>query len=140
MKYMKSSMKAMTPMKSKNMQDKKVHNYCKVNTKLKDWARNCNNVSKTTLAKKKKTNKWGEKSQIGISGKQPSDHCPHHWSPLSWAEIKQEPGSGGLGYVSLPYNDIILITRSSWVNCALRDEEAVYWVSVAHYEAVAVSN
>ena len=31
-------------------------------------------------------------------------------------------------------------TRSSWVNCALRDEEAVYWVSVAHYEAVAVSN
>ena len=54
MKYMKSSMKAMTPMKSKNMQDKKVHNYCKVNTKLKDWARNCNNVSKTTLAKKKR--------------------------------------------------------------------------------------
>ena len=32
------------------------------------------------------------------------------------------------------------ITRSSWVNCALRDEEAVYWVSVAHYEAVAVGN
>ena len=31
-------------------------------------------------------------------------------------------------------------TRSSWVNCALRDEEAVYWVSVAHYEAVAVGN
>ena len=59
MKYMKSSMKAMTPMKSKNMQDKKVHNYCKVNTKLKDWARNCNNLSKTNLAKKKKTNKWG---------------------------------------------------------------------------------
>ena len=34
------------------------------------------------------------------------------------------------------------LTRSSWVNCALRDEEAVYWVSVsvAHYEAVAVGN
>ena len=31
-------------------------------------------------------------------------------------------------------------TRSSWVNCALRDEEAVYWVSVAHYEAVSVGN
>ena len=31
-----------------------------------------------------------------------------------------------------------LETRSSWVNCALRDEEAVYWVSVAHYEAVSV--
>ena len=31
-------------------------------------------------------------------------------------------------------------TRSSWVNCALRDEEAVYWVSIGHYEAVAVGN
>ena len=31
-------------------------------------------------------------------------------------------------------------TRSSWVNCALRDEEAVYWVSVAHYEEAAVGN
>ena len=34
----------------------------------------------------------------------------------------------------------IIETRSSWVNCALRDEEAVYWVSVAQYEAVAVGN
>ena len=33
-----------------------------------------------------------------------------------------------------------ICTRSSWVNYALRDEEAVYWVSVAHYEAVAVGN
>ena len=31
-------------------------------------------------------------------------------------------------------------TRSSWLNCALRDDEAVYWVSIGHYEAVAVSN
>ena len=31
-------------------------------------------------------------------------------------------------------------TRSSWVNCALRDEEAVYWVSIGHYQAVAVGN
>ena len=29
-------------------------------------------------------------------------------------------------------------TRSSWLNCALRDEEAVYWVSIGHYKAVAV--
>ena len=31
-------------------------------------------------------------------------------------------------------------TRSSWLNCALRDDEAVYWVSlsIGHYEAVAV--
>ena len=31
-------------------------------------------------------------------------------------------------------------TRSSWLNCALRDDEAVYWVSIGHYEAVAVVN
>ena len=31
-------------------------------------------------------------------------------------------------------------TRSSWLNCALRDHEAVYWVSIGHYEAVAVGN
>ena len=28
----------------------------------------------------------------------------------------------------------------SWLNCALRDDEAVYWVSIGHYEAIAVSN
>ena len=33
-----------------------------------------------------------------------------------------------------------LQTRSSWLNCALRDDEAVYWVSIGHYEAVAVGN
>ena len=33
-----------------------------------------------------------------------------------------------------------LKTRSSWLNCALRDDEAVCWVSIGHYEAVAVSN
>ena len=31
-------------------------------------------------------------------------------------------------------------TRSSWLNCAARDDEAVYWVSVGHYEAEAVGN
>ena len=31
-------------------------------------------------------------------------------------------------------------TRSSWHNRALRDDEAVYWVSKRHYEAVAVGN
>ena len=31
-------------------------------------------------------------------------------------------------------------TRSSWLNCALRDDEALYWVSIGHYEAVAVDN
>ena len=32
------------------------------------------------------------------------------------------------------------LTRSSWLNCALRDDEAVYWVSIGHSEAVAVGN
>ena len=31
-------------------------------------------------------------------------------------------------------------TRSSWLNCALRDDEAVYWVSIGRYEALAVAN
>ena len=30
--------------------------------------------------------------------------------------------------------------RSSWLNCALRDNEAVYWVIIGHYKAVAVGN
>ena len=29
------------------------------------------------------------------------------------------------------------LTRSSWLNCVLRDDEAVNWVSIGHYEAVA---
>ena len=34
------------------------------------------------------------------------------------------------------------LTRSSWLNCALRDDEAVYWVMthIGHSEAVAVGN
>ena len=35
---------------------------------------------------------------------------------------------------------MIMKTRSSWLNCALRDDETVYWVSIGHYEAVAVGN
>ena len=31
-------------------------------------------------------------------------------------------------------------TISSWLNWALRDDEAVYWVSIGHYEAVTVGN
>ena len=31
-----------------------------------------------------------------------------------------------------------LKTISSWLNCALRDDEAVNSVSIGHYEAVAV--
>ena len=38
------------------------------------------------------------------------------------------------------HKQIYMETRSSWLNCALRDDEAVYWVSIGHYEAVAVDN
>ena len=31
-------------------------------------------------------------------------------------------------------------TRSSWLNCALRDDEPVYCVSIGHYEAGTVGN
>ena len=31
-------------------------------------------------------------------------------------------------------------TRSSELNCALRDDETVYWVNIGHYEAIAVGN
>ena len=37
-------------------------------------------------------------------------------------------------------NESSFETRSSWLNCALRDDEAEYWVSIGHYEAVAVGN
>ena len=35
---------------------------------------------------------------------------------------------------------IMIITRSSWLNCALRSDEAVYWVSIGFSEAIAVGN
>ena len=35
---------------------------------------------------------------------------------------------------------ILKNTRSIWLNCAIRDDEAVYLVSIGHYEAVAVGN
>ena len=35
---------------------------------------------------------------------------------------------------------VLFITRSRWLNCALRDNEAVYWDSLGHYEAVAVGS
>ena len=42
--------------------------------------------------------------------------------------------------LKLTLDKIQIETRSSWLNCSLRDDEAVYWVSIGHYEAVAVSN
>ena len=34
----------------------------------------------------------------------------------------------------------LMWTISSWLNCALRDDEVVYWVSIGHYEALADGN
>ena len=34
----------------------------------------------------------------------------------------------------------IIVTRSSWLNSALRDDEPVYCVSIGHYEAGTVGN
>ena len=43
--------------------------------------------------------------------------------------------------ITVPNSDWIKRkTKSSWRNCALRNDEAVYWVSIGHYEAVAVGN
>ena len=43
--------------------------------------------------------------------------------------------------ITVPNSDWIKRkTKSSWLNCALRDDEAMYWVSNEHYEAVAFRN
>ena len=60
-----------------------------------------------------------------------TDSNPNH--AILWATMHPP-----LAVSQLNGNDIE--TRSSWLNCALRDDEAVYWVSIGHYEAVAVGN
>ena len=61
---------------------------------------------------------------------------------LSWFQIRPK-----VSYLSVSrpskrqaVNDDDKVTRSSWLNCALRDDEAVCTGSVyiGHYEAVAV--
>ena len=32
------------------------------------------------------------------------------------------------------------VNAQQWSNCVLQDDEAVYWISIGHYEAVAVGN
>ena len=56
--------------------------------------------------------------------------------------VKQIKATKGYWLVMLEHSSSQRIqrTRSSWLNCALRDDEAVYWVSIGHYEAVAVGN
>ena len=35
-----------------------------------------------------------------------------------------------------PTRTNIYVTGSSWLNCALRDDEAVYWVSIGYFETL----
>ena len=42
--------------------------------------------------------------------------------------------------VAAAYFTKLMRTRSSWLNCALRDDKAVYWVSIGHYEVVAIDD
>ena len=56
-------------------------------------------------------------------------------------------GCGGQGAMVLMGVMVVMLfmstkvkTRSSWFNCALRDDEAVYWVSIGQFEAVAVGD
>ena len=57
-------------------------------------------------------------------------------------------GWDGMGWLSLvtcllrapSVKSNICAKISKTRSCALRDDEAVYWVSIGHYEAVAVGN
>ena len=66
--------------------------------------------------------------------------CAHIWLLVclidKWRRLLPTLRTG----IVQPTNKIVLQTRSSWFNCALRDDEAVNWVSIGHYEAVAVGN
>ena len=67
--------------------------------------------------------------------------------PWIYERIRTRRRVSTTGFIRFHFNflffklwSISWITRSSWLNCALRDDEAVYWVSIGHYEAVAVGN
>ena len=61
-------------------------------------------------------------------------HHPIHRSSSSVSSHQRPPE------MEFCHHEHFFKTRSSWINCALRDDEAVYWVSKGHYEAVAVGN
>ena len=68
-------------------------------------------------------------------------NCILEWSPLHTChKVEKIPVKWFIFLIILFYWRGIIITRSSWLNCALRDDEAVYWVRIGHYEAVAVGN
>ena len=54
------------------------------------------------------------------------------YSGTGWQKVG-DPASGAHAMMAIQI-------RSSWLNCALLDGDAVYWVSTGHYEAVAVGS
>ena len=57
-------------------------------------------------------------------------------SRMSWSQKpKNRQGINALNFFRKEME-----TRSSWLNCALRDDEAVYWVRIGPYEALAFGN
>ena len=90
------------------------------------------------VSKRRLVTQWGETISIPISGlnfwflmKAKSKLQVQHWSCREGGVHER------IGWVS-SWKDLMI--RSSWLNCAVQDDEAVYWVSVGHYEAVAVGN
>ena len=57
------------------------------------------------------------------------------WVPLQhckfWNTYMVTGHCGGASFVELKFE-----TRSSWLNCALRDDEAVFWVSIGQKQMV----
>ena len=69
------------------------------------------------------------------------DHW-HVWTEVSSNKTKRKVhlASTILHLYLMTMVSRLMVTRSGWLNCALRDYEAVYWVSIGHYEAVVVGN
>ena len=59
----------------------------------------------------------------------------HVKSSCKYVQIKSEQSEA---FLEISRKNIR--TRSSWFNCALRDDEAVCWVSIGYCEALAVGN
>ena len=75
---------------------------------------------------------------LGLRGK-PVIHIEDN-DPTSNCHVSKEARVPCNEEYSTAINSKSMNTRSSWLNCALRDDEAVYWFSIGHYKAVAVGN
>ena len=65
-------------------------------------------------------------------------HCTFDRLKLELQSMERQWKGNEKVSLSKKTNGNVIGTRSSWFNCALRDNEAVYWVIIGHYEAVAV--